>query len=288
MVTARGIATNLKLFGLLSVLTGLFLGAGLLIGGETGLVIALLFAAVFNFGSYWFSDKIVLKLYGAEPVSEEEMPELHDTVARLAENARIPKPQLYRNSMSVPNAFATGRSPKKGVVCVTDGLLQQLNDEEVAGVIAHELAHIKNRDTLINASVATIAGAIAVVARMAFWGAMFSGRDEDAGEAFGALAFMIITPIIAVLIRMAISRRMEYRADSSGVNIHGQKEGLTAALQKISSANEKSHYKASQVREAGSNLFIENPFSGDKLTSYFSTHPPLDKRIENIRGTEVE
>lgn len=286
MVTGSGIKTNLKLLGLLSVLTGLFLGVGLVIGGRLGLFIALLFAGVFNFGSYWFSDRIVLKLYGAEPLSKEEMPELHDTLEQLAENAGIPKPRLYKNSMQVPNAFATGRSPKKGVVCVTEGLLQQLNDEEVAGVIAHELAHIKNRDTLINASVATIAGAIAVLARMAFWGAMISG-DDDVGDMAGATVFMIVTPIIAVLIRMAISRRMEFRADSTGVNIHGQKKGLTAALEKISSANRHSKYKASQVQEAGSNLFIDNPFSGDKLTSYFSTHPPLEKRLENIQNTEV-
>jgi heat shock protein HtpX len=286
MVTGKGIKTNLKLFGLLSILTGLFLGVGLTIGGETGLVIALLFAGVFNFGSYWFSDKIVLKLYNAEPVPEEEMPELHSTLERLSENAGIPKPRLYRNSMEVPNAFATGRSPKKGVVCVTDGLLKQLNDEEVAGVIAHELAHIKNRDTLINASVATIAGAIAVLARIAFWGAMFSG-DDDIGEMAGAMIFMIVTPIIAILIKMAISRKMEFRADSTGVDIHGKKEGLMAALQKISSANRHSNYKASQVQEAGSNLFIDNPFSGDKLTKYFSTHPPLENRLENIQNTEV-
>jgi len=286
MVTGSGIRTNLKLFGLLSLLTGLFLAAGLVIGGESGLIIALLFAGIFNFGSYWFSDKIVLKLYSAEPVSEEEMPELHSTLEQLAENAGIPKPRLYRNSMQVPNAFATGRSPKKGVVCVTDGLLEQLNDEEVAGVIAHELAHIKNRDTLINASVATIAGAVAVLARIAFWGAMFSG-DDDVGEMAGAMMFMIVTPIIAVLIRMAISRKMEFRADSTGVNIHGRKEGLQSALKKISSANRHLSYKASQVQEAGSNLFIDNPFSGDVMTKYFSTHPPLENRLENIQNTEV-
>lgn len=286
MVTSRGLVTNLKLVGLLSVLTGFFLAVGYLVGGQTGLIIALLFAVLFNFGSYWFSDKIVLRMYGAEPISEEEMPELHRTLDQLAENAGIPKPKLYRNSMQVPNAFATGRSPKKGVVCVTDGLLEQLNNEEVAGVIAHELAHIKNRDTLINASVATIAGAIAVLAEMAFWGAMFS-RDDDLGDMVGSMAFMIVTPIIATLIRMAISRKMEFRADSTGVNIHGQKQGLESALKKISSANRHSNYKASKIQESGSNLFIDNPFSGDKLTSYFSTHPSLENRLENIQNTQV-
>ncbi len=286
MVTAQGVKTNLKLAGLLSILTGVFLGTGLLLGGEQGLIIALIFAGLFNFGSYWFSDRIVLKLYGAEEIDEEQNPELHSTLEELAENAGIPKPRLYKSSMKVPNAFATGRSPKKGVVCVTDGLMGQLEEEEVAGVIAHELAHIKNRDTLINASVATIAGAIAVLSRMAFWGAMFSGREEN-GDAAASLVFMIVTPIIAMLIRMAISRRMEFRADTNGVQIHGQKQGLSSALKKINSANKNSHYKASQVQEAGSNLFIENPFSGDSLTKLFSTHPPLEERLENIESSEV-
>lgn len=287
MVTGQGIKNNVRLVGLLSVLTGLFLGAGLYLGGTSGMIIAFLFAAVINFGSYWYSHKIVLKMYGAEEVSKKENPKLHSMVEELAENAEIPKPKVYRNSMQVPNAFATGRSPKKGVVCVTDGLMQQLNDEEVAGVIAHELTHIKNRDTLINASVATIAGAIAMMARLVFWSMIFTGRDRNGGEAMASLAFMLVVPLIAVVIRMAISRRMEFRADSGAVQIHGQKEGLSSALQKISSANENTNYKASQVQESGSNLFIENPFTGDKLTKYFSTHPPVEKRVKNIQETEL-
>lgn len=283
MVTARGLANNAKIFGLMAVLTGVFLGVGYAIGGDLGLVIALVLAGLMNFGSYWFSDKIVLKIYRAEPITEEENPGLHSTLEKLADNAGIPKPKLYRSSMQVPNAFATGRSPKKGVVCVTDGLMQ-LDDEEIAGVIAHELAHIKNRDTLINATVATMAGAIALLAEMAFWGAMFSGRDEN-GEMASALVFMIVTPIIATIIRLAISRKMEFRADSAGVKIHGQKEGLASALEKISAQNRGG--KASKVQEAGSNLFIENPFSGDSLTRFFSTHPALDKRLENIEATEI-
>lgn len=285
-MVSQGLKNNLRLFGLLTVLTGAFLGIGQYLAGTTGLIIALVFAAALNFVSYWFSDTIVLKIYGAEEVSEQQNPELHRIVEELAENAGIPKPRIYRNSMRVPNAFATGRSPRKGVVCVTDGLIRELDREEIAGVIAHELAHIKNRDTLINASVATIAGAIAVIARIVFWSAMFSGR-EDEGNLLASAAFMILVPIIALLIRMAISRRMEFRADSTGVQIHGQKDGLVSALEKISHANNRTHYKASQVQETGSNLFIENPFTGDKLTSYFSTHPPLDKRVENIQTTEL-
>lgn len=278
---------NLKIFSLLSVLTGVFLGVGYLIGGTGGMVIGLIFAGLMNFASYWFSDKIVLKMYGAEEVSEEENPGLHDMVEKLAENAGIPKPKIYRNKMDVPNAFATGRSPEKGVVCVTDGLMNTLTDEEVEGVIAHELAHIKNRDTLINAVVATVAGAVGLIAELAFWGAMFGGNDEQ-GEMVSALALMILTPIIATIIRMAVSRSMEFRADSEAVRIHGQKQGLSSALSKISEAKSRpTRRHNSRAQEAGANLFIENPFSSDSLTKWFSTHPPLDERVENIEATEL-
>lgn len=251
------------------------------------MILALGLAAVFNFGSYWFSDRIVLKIYGAKKVEESENPELHEMVEKLAENAGIPKPRVYRTEMKVPNAFATGRSPKKGVVAVTDGLMQQLDDEEVAGVIAHELAHIENRDTLINASVATVAGAISVLAEMAFWGAMFGRGDDDMADLAGGLVLMILTPILATLIRMAISRRMEFRADSDAVRIHGQKEGLKSALQKISSSNQSTRLRANRVQEAGSNLFIYNPFTKHRLVKYLSTHPPLEKRLKNIDDTPV-
>lgn len=287
MVTARGAMTNLKLAGLLSVLTGIFIATGFILGGRGGMFIALVFAAVFNLGSYWFSDRIVLKMYGAEEITEEDSPELHRTLEKLAKDAGIPKPGLYRSDMKVPNAFATGRSPKKGVVCVTDGLMRELSDDEVAGVIAHELAHIKNRDSLINASVATIAGAISILAEMAFWGAMFGRGNDQAGEMASAIVIMILTPIIALLIRTAVSRRMEFRADSDAVKIHGRQEPLASALQKISASNDGARTKASRTKEAGANLFIYNPFSGHKATKYFSTHPPLDKRLDNIRRTEV-
>jgi len=286
-IVGNNMKANLKIFSLLSVLTGVFLGAGYLIGGTGGMVIGLVFAGLMNFGSYWFSDKIVLKMYGAEEVSEEEDPGLHETVEKLAGNAGIPKPKVYRNSMDVPNAFATGRNPEKGVICVTDGLMKTLTDEEVEGVIAHELAHIKNRDTLINAVVATVAGAVGLIAELAFWGAMFGGNDEQ-GEMVSALALMILTPIIATIIRMAVSRSMEFRADSEAVRIHGQKQGLSSALNKISEANSRSTRRHnSRAQEAGANLFIENPFSSDSITKWFSTHPPLNERVENIEGTEL-
>jgi len=283
----RNIASNFKIFTLLSILTGLFIGTGYIIGGQTGMIIGLLFAGIMNFASYWYSDKIVLKLYGADEVEESEDPELHKMVQRLSNQAGIPKPKIYRNDMSVPNAFATGRNPEKGVVCVTEGLMNTLNDEEVEGVIAHELAHIKNRDTLINAVVATIAGAIGIIAEMAFWGAMLGGREEES-DMISALVLMILTPLIATIIRMAVSRSMEFRADSEAVRISGNKRGLSSALQKISESSSKPLTKhASRAQEAGANLFISNPFSGDKITKYFSTHPPLNERIENIESTQL-
>jgi len=278
---------NAKILGLLSVLTGLFIAIGYAIGGTSGMVIGLLFAGVMNFGSYWYSHKIVLKMYGAEEITREERPDLYDSVEQLAENAGLPMPDLYISDMNVPNAFATGRNPEHGVVCLTQGLLTNLNQEEVEGVVAHELAHIKNRDTLINAVVATVAGAIAIVAEMVFWGALFSGRDEE-GELLSAMAFMILTPLIATIIRMMISRKMEYRADSDAVKFHGQRDGLSNALKKISSANERQTKKHnSKVQEAGSNMFIYNPFSSDKITRFFSTHPQLEDRLENIEASSI-
>ena len=251
------------------------------------MVIGLLFAGVMNFASYWYSHKIVLKIYGAEKIDRNTRPELYDSVERLAENAEVPMPELYISNMEVPNAFATGRNPEHGVVCVTQGLLTNLNNEEVEGAIAHELAHVKNRDTLVNAVVATVAGAISIVAEMVFWGALFSGRDEE-GELLSSMAFMILTPLIATLIRLMISRKMEYRADSDAVKIHGQKEGLSNALKKISSANERpTRRHNSKVQETGSNLFIYNPFSSDKITGLFSTHPSLEKRLDNIEASEI-
>lgn len=281
------ILNNAKILGLLSILTGLFIGAGYLIGGTGGMILGLVFAGVMNFGSYWYSHKIVLKIYNAEKIERSDRPELYDSVEKLANNAEIPVPDMYISDMKVPNAFATGRNPEKGVVCVTQGLLRELDPEEVEGVIAHELAHIKNRDTLINAVVATVAGALAIMAEMVFWGAMFSGRDQE-GELMSAMAMMVLTPIIATVIRTSISRKMEFRADSDAVKIHGNREGLSSALRKISSANErKSSKHNSRVQEAGSNLFVYNPFSSDKITKFFSTHPPLEDRLENIEASNI-
>lgn len=286
MINKNGLIANFKILTLLSVLTGFFISVGFLIGGRMGMIIGLLFAAVMNLGSYWYSDKLVLKIYKAEELPEDQYPEIHEAVEELSEKANIPKPRLYKSSMQVPNAFATGRNPDKGVVCLTQGLLNSLNQEEIEGVIAHEIAHIKNRDSLTNAATATIAGAVAVIAEMAFWGAMFSG-GRDRAQLASAAAFMILVPIISMIIKTAVSRTMEYRADSDAVKIHGQKEGLKSALNKINKANKTTMSKGSKIEEAGANLFIENPFSGDKMTKYFSTHPQLQNRLENIEKTQI-
>jgi heat shock protein HtpX len=287
-MVSSGLKANFKIFTLLSVLTGIFLGAGFLVGGTGGMVIGLIFAGLMNLGSYWFSDKIVLKMYGAEEIMREENPDFHDMVERLSREAGIPKPRIYRNDMEAPNAFATGRNPEKGVVCVTQGLMDMLEEEEVEGVIAHELAHIQNRDTLVNAVVATIAGAVGLIAELAFWSSLFTGREED-GEMFSALAMMILVPIIATVIRMAVSRSMEFRADSDAVKITGKRQGLSSALEKINEyASRKPRKHVSRQQEAGANLFIENPFSSDSITKYFSTHPPLEERLDNIGNTDLK
>ena len=272
---------SVRITGLLAVLTGAFLGVGFILGGQSGMILGFVLALVMNFGSYWFSDKIALKIHKAKPLPADKAPELHKAVERMAQDAGIPKPNLYMTPMKVPNAFATGRSPKKGVIAVTEGLMNQLDRDEIDGVIAHEMAHIKNRDTLVNSVVATIAGAMSIAAEMAFYGAMFSG-DERNSDMAGALVMMVLTPLIATLIRMAVSRRMEFRADTDAVKIHGQKEGLKSALQSISSTNDRTRVKGSRVQESGANMYIYNPFSGHKLSKYFSTHPSLEKRLENI------
>ena len=287
-MNGSNLKANFKIFTLLSVLTGLFLGAGIIIGGRSGMVIAFFFAALMNIGSYWYSDKLVLKMYGAEEISEEQNQEIHRMVEELSREAGIPKPRVFKTDMQTPNAFATGRNPEKGVVCVTTGLMQTLESEEIRGVIAHELAHIENRDTLVNSVVATIAGAIGMLAELAFWGAMFGGREEES-EMISALALMILVPIISTLIRTAVSRSMEFRADSDAVKLTNDRKGLSSALQKINSAAKKGTGRRhnSRAQEAGANLFIENPFSSDSITKWFSTHPPLEERLSNIEDTEI-
>jgi heat shock protein HtpX len=270
---------------LLGLLTGLILVCGQLLGGQAGLVLALGFAAVMNLGAYWFSDKIVLSMYRAKPVSREQAPVLHAITERLCARANLPMPKLYLLPQAAPNAFATGRNPQHAAVAVTTGLMQIMNEEELEGVIAHELAHVKNRDTLISSIAATIAGAISFLAFQARWFAIFgmggSDRDDDNGGILGLLFLAILAPIAAVIVQMAISRSREYAADATGAAMAGQPYGLARALEKLGAASKRVPLDANP---ATSHMFIVQPFVGRNLMNLFSTHPPLETRIRRLLG----
>ncbi len=274
---------------LLAALTGLLV----LIGshwGTGGMIIAFLFAVILNFGSYWYSDKIVLKMYGAKEVTPAESPNLHRIVDGLAMKAQLPKPKVYIVESGMPNAFATGRDPKHAAVAVTTGLLNLLSYEEIEGVLAHELAHVMNRDTLISAIAATIAGVITMLASMAQWAAIFGGlggRDDDGGGGIiGLIAMAIVAPIAATLIQLAISRSREYAADEEGARICRKPWALADALQKLEYGN--SNYKPSisdvQPKESSAHMFIVNPLKGGTIQSLFRTHPVTEERIKRLRA----
>ncbi len=279
---------TLKTTILLGLLTGILLMFGKLIGGNAGMVIALILAALMNFGSWYFSDKIVLSMYGVRLLSEEEAPELHAIVEELAKNAGIPKPKIGIAPMDVPNAFATGRNPENGVVVVTPKIVELLDGDELEGVLAHEIAHIKNRDTLIQAVAATIAGAITTLANMAQWFLIFGGsrEEEENGwlELISLLLMIILAPIAAALIQMAISRSREYKADETGGIISGKPEALASALKKLEEYSRRipDQLVRQEVNPATSHLFIVNPLKGDAIAALFSTHPPTEKRIEKL------
>ncbi len=279
---------TLKTTILLGFLTGLLLLFGKMLGGNTGMVIALFMAAIMNFGSWFYSDKIVLSMYGAREVSPEEAPELHAIVEKLAKNAGIPKPKVAIVPMDIPNAFATGRDPEHGVVCVTTKLLEILNRDEIEGVISHEIGHIVNRDTLIQAVAATIAGAITMLANMAQWAMLFGfgRRDEDEGwaEIIGMLLMVILAPIAAALIQMAISRSREFKADATGAKISGKPDALASALEKLEAYAKgiPPEVVKAEVNPATSSLFIVNPLKGDTLAALFSTHPPTQERVRRL------
>ena len=277
---------NIKTTVLLAALTGLLLAVGQLWAGENGMVIALVIAAVMNFGSYFFSDKIALAMSGAKPISREEGPRIYQIVERHAAKASIPVPKIYLIPTDSPNAFATGRNPRHASVAVTRGILELCDDEEIEGVLAHELGHVKNRDILTSAVVATIAGAITFIGRMIFWGEMFGfgggGSRDREGGALSALAMMILAPIAAVLIQLAISRSREYQADATGARITGNPQGLARALKKI---DEWSKRVPMQVSPSMAHMFICQPLTGREIFSnLFSTHPPIKKRIERLVG----
>jgi len=276
-------ANQIRTTVLLAIMTVFIMLIGQLLGGRQGLIIALFFAAGMNFFSYWYSDKIVLRMYRAREATPGEAPELHGIVQNLSKKAGLPTPKVYIIPQESPNAFATGRNPEHAVVAVTEGLLNIMNREELTGVLAHELAHVKNRDILIGSIAATMAGAIMMLASMARWSAIFGGgSDDDEGMGgFGLIIMSILAPIAAVLIQTAISRSREYMADASGARFAENNEGLARALEKLGSYSGKLPMNANP---STAHMFIVNPLSGQKLMSLFSTHPPLDDRIARLSG----
>lgn len=274
---------RIKTVMLLAALTALFLFIGQALGGRTGLVVAIVFAGLMNFASYWWSDKIVLRMYGAQEISESDAPELFRIVRELALRGGMPMPKVYIIPEETPNAFATGRNPQHAAVAVTQGILRLLSREELSGVIAHELGHVRNRDTLIMTVAATLAGALSHLATMAMWGAMLGGRsddDDDGGSPLGGLLGIIFAPIAAALIQMAISRSREFMADEEGARLSGNPLALASALRKIESWSKRLPIHSGSPATA--HLFIINPFSGGGMMSLFSTHPSTEARIERL------
>jgi heat shock protein HtpX len=273
---------------LLTALTLLLMFIGRVFGGQNGMLIALIFAAIMNFVSYFFSDKIALAMYRAQPVTREDLPRLYQIVERLVQKIGIPTPKLYVIPTDSPNAFATGRNPQHASVAVTQGILKLLSDEELEGVLAHELGHVRNRDILISSIAATIAGAITYLAHVAQWGMMFGGyeRDrEDRGGGLAALAMIIVAPLAAMLIQLAVSRSREYHADESGAQFTGNPYALASALAKLDAYSKR---LPMQADPSTAHLFIIQPFLGQSLMSLFSTHPPIAKRIERLTGRPAE
>ncbi|MFC1857577.1 zinc metalloprotease HtpX [Thermodesulfobacteriota bacterium] len=269
---------------LLAVLTAFILWVGQVLGGRQGMIIALFLAAGMNFFSYWFSDKIVLAMYGAQEVTPDQAPQIYSMVQTLAQRASLPMPKICIIPQETPNAFATGRNPNHAVVAVTEGLLNIMDRDEIMGILAHELSHIKNRDILIGSIAATMAGAIMVLANMARWAAIFGGvrssdDDRGGGGIIGLIAMSIIAPIATILIQMAISRSREYLADSTGAEIAGDNEGLASALEKLGVYSRKIPMAANP---STAHMFTVNPLTGHGLMSLFSTHPPLQERIARL------
>ncbi|MBI2218740.1 MAG: zinc metalloprotease HtpX [Candidatus Rokubacteria bacterium] len=272
---------------LLGLLTAMLVLIGGAVGGRQGMMIAFIFALAMNFASYWFSDKIVLSMYRAHPIEESQAPGLHAMIRRLAQRAGIPMPRVYLIPVDTPNAFATGRNPEHAAVAVTEGIMRILNEDELEGVLAHELAHVKNRDVLISTVAATLAGAITYLAHMAQWAAFWGGGrsdDEEGGSPAAMILMAILAPIAAMLVQMAVSRAREYQADATGARLAGRTYGLAAALGKLHMASQAVPL---QANPATAHLFIVNPLTGRSLMMLFSTHPPIEERIARLRSMRL-
>jgi heat shock protein HtpX len=278
----------LKTGVLLGVLTALFVVIGYALGGQQGMVVAFALAVAMNMFSYWFSDKIVLAMYGARPISEAEAPRVYAIVRRLATRAQIPMPPVYLIPTDAPNAFATGRSPDHAAVAVTEGIMRILDEDELEGVLAHELSHVRNRDVLISTIAATLAGAITYLAHMMQWAAFFGGGrssdDEEGGSPWAMLLLAILAPFAAMLVQLAVSRAREYQADASGARLAGRPSGLAKALEKLETA---ARAEPMPANPATAHLFIVNPLSGQTLMRLFSTHPPIEDRIRRLRAMHL-
>lgn len=278
---------TLKTMVLMVTLTVMLVGVGAILGGKSGMTFALIFAFGINFITYWFSDKIVLKMYRAKEVSEADAPDLYMMVRRLAQKAELPMPRVYIIDQDQPNAFATGRNPAHGAVAATTGIMRILSREELEGVMAHELAHIKNRDILVSTIAAAIAGSISYLAQMAQWAMIFGGGrsdEEGGGNPIAAIVMMIVGPIAAMLVQMAISRSREYGADEGGAKIAGNPMYLANALNKLDMASRQIPMNANP---ATSHMFIVNPLSGGTIMKLFSTHPPMEERIARLKAMRM-
>ncbi len=269
---------------LLTLIMVLFLLVGQALGGQDGLIIAFIIALAFNFFSYWYSDRVILKMYKAKEVTREQAPKLYNMVDKLVKRSNMPMPKIYVIPSSTPNAFATGRNPQNAVVAVTEGIVRLLNDEELEGVLAHELAHIRNRDILLSTIVATVVTAITYLSLMGRFAFLFMGRggDRSAGEAFGQLLLLILAPIAAMIIQLAISRAREYMADAGGAEICGKPMALANALNKLEKGVQRAPMP--DTNSSTSHLFIVNPFRGGGVSKLFSTHPPIPERVKRLEA----
>jgi len=279
---------NMKTLFLFSLLTALLVAIGWVIGGFGGMVVFLVIGAVMNFGSYWFSDKLALRMAGAKEVSREEEPNLHNSVEEVANLAGIPKPRVYIVNNDMPNAFATGRNPKHAAVAVTTGIMRLLNERELRAVMAHELGHIKNRDILIQSVVATVAGAITMIAWMLQWSMIFGGGRRDGRDnpmgIIALLATVILAPIAASLIRMAISRSREFEADATGARMVHDPDALASALLRLQQGVQANPLPVNSATQATAHMYIVNPFRAQGMANLFSTHPPVEERVRRLQA----